>query len=321
MQQRRALTPPLAALAAAVILAAPARAGLNGQPPAPAKFAEQVSPLVRKIATGSDTGGGRTGLIGLVEANAAADITDLLASALGDATTYTSLAATLEDAREAASGESEKRFIGYNLARVHVLRARLLPAGPARRAPLAAAESVVRAFEADKVRDPALWELAGDVYTERDDLPSAEAAYKRMGSSGGGPALVQLKLAQAYQRARRYDVAVRAYEAGIRADSGTGDSLRGTYHRLAQGLASVYLAQGNDPAAGEALLLSARAKPDTAAPYTYQTGVARALLRRGARNAAAVRAYAEAALRSAPDDEDLKQLLADARAAGGTRRP
>jgi len=136
-----------------------------------------------------------------------------------------------------------------------------------------------------------------------------------MAASGGSLALSQFKIAQAYQRARRYDPARRAYEAGIRADASSADALRSTYHRLYQGLATLYLVQGNDPAAGEALLLSARAQPDSAHPYKFRTDVARALLRRG--RVQAVRAYAEAALKSMPDDEDLKALLADARATRG----
>jgi len=280
-------------------------------------MAAEASAAAAKITTGTDAGGGRGALIALVEKNATADIVDLLAPALSDGNTYTTVVATLQDARETAKTGDERLYVSYNIARAHYLRARLLP--PSSKAPaLAAAAQLIGQFEKDRVRDPGVWELAGDVYSEQLDTASAEAAYKKMQAGGGSPVTAQYKLGIAYQRGRRYDPAQRAYEAALRADQSSGNSQRETYHRIYQALASLFLAQGNDPAAGQALLLSAKALPDPNKPYRLQTDAARALLRRG--RAGAAYAYARAALKASPDDRFLKELLEDAEAAGGARQ-
>lgn len=315
MNLRRSTATAGAALS--LILAPAAWAGVAGQPAAPAGLAAEVSAAAGRVSSGSDTGGGRGALIALVEKNAAADIADLLAPALTDGNTYTTLVATFEDAREAAKTGDEKRYILYNIARTHYLRARLLPQN-AKAAPLAAAARAITPFEKDRERDPAVWELAGDTYSERLDTASAEAAYKKMQAGGGSPVMAQYKLGVAYHRGRRYDPAQRAYEAALRADQGSGNAQKEMYHRIYQALASLFLTQGNDPAAERALLLSARAQPDPDKPYKLQTSVANALLRRG--RASAAYAYAQAALKVTPDDIELKALRDAAEDAGGARQ-
>jgi tetratricopeptide (TPR) repeat protein len=138
------------------------------------------------------------------------------------------------------------------------------------------------------------------------------AAYSRIATTGApsAAAYAQLKIAGAYQRGNRFDLADDAYRRGIRADAGTGRAL---LHALYQGLASLYLQRGNDPAALDALAQSARVQPDPAAPYRLRLDVAQRLLRRG--HARQVLAYAEAAVRFAPEDEAAQDLRAQAQRA------
>lgn len=265
------------------------------------------------ISPRGDKGRSRPQLLVLIETNASVDLVERFAPALRDANTYTAVLATYDDALASETDPQKQTFIRYNTLRTIVARAVYLPT-TARRALLSRATTLAETLAKENRSDAAVWEVTGDLYALKEDISNAVAAYRRMGGTGLSP-MASYKTAQAYQRVRNWDKAIAAYEAGIRADSTLGASASGKEprHLLYQGLASVYLAEGREKDAVEALLLSARVKVDADAPYPLRLEVAEALLKRG--YAKQVREYATAVLKLMPDDEGTLRLLAAASAA------
>lgn len=282
---------------------------MGGQPaPTPAVLRDAVRFSQDIIATTGDKGRSRPQLLVLIDTHPTTDLVDRFAPALRDANTYTAVLATYEDALANETDAKAQSFIRYNLLRTVVERARYLPT-TARRAALARAANLAEALAKDNRADAAVWEATGDLYTLKDDILNAVAAYRRMGTAGSAP-MASYKTAIAYQRARDWDKAKAAYEAGIRADTSTGPVRSGgePRHLLYHGLASLYLAQGRDKEAVAPLLLSAQVKADPTSPYPFEMEVAETLLRRGYKKQ--VREYADAVLKVSPDDEGAKRLLA-----------
>lgn len=265
------------------------------------------------IAPGGDKGRSRPQLLVLIESNASTDLVERFAPALRDANTYTAVLATYEDALASETDSQVRSFIRYNTLRTIIGRAIYLPT-TSRRAVLTRATDLAEMLAKENRADAGVWEATGDLYALKDDITNAVAAYRRMGASGSAP-MASYKTAQAYQRVRNWDKARAAYEAGIRADTtrGAGGSGKESRHLLYQGLASLYLAEGREKDAAEALLLSARVKTDTATPYPLRLDIAESLLKRGF--AKQVREYAAAVLKITPDDEGAKRLLAASDAA------
>lgn len=296
-----------------------ARAGLAGQPKPPASVVAVIQQAARDILGTGDLGNARPALFLAVENNALADLTDYLAAVVRDDTAYNGLAATLEEAaskpREGATAVADRSFAQYNFARLNLLRARVLRGTPDRTVVLRPAIVVAKKMAEGNARDLAAVELLGDLLAENGQVDEAAAAYRRIAQTGTPTAspYMYLKIATAFQRANRLDLAMQAYETGVRADASGGSPGRELLHRLYQGTASVALQRGNDQAALLALSESARrVKQDESAPFRLRLDVAQQLLARGhARN---VLAYAEAALRLAPSDENAKTLRDQARA-------
>ncbi len=285
--------------------------GMIGQPaPTPLAVRDAVRYTQEIVATPSERGGSRAQLLMLIEENATADLVERFATALRDANTYTAVLATYEDALAGETDARKQTFVRYNTLRTMVARAAFLPT-TARRALLTRATYLAETLAKENRADDAVWEATGDLYALKDDIANAVAAYRRMGATGSDP-MASYKTAQAYQRVRDGAKARAAYEAGIRADSalGSGASGKEARHLLYQGLASLYLAEGRDKDAAEALLLSARVKADPAAPYVLRLDIAESLLKRGYRKQ--VREYAAAVLAITPDDDGAKRLLAAA---------
>lgn len=301
---RRALA-PFAALALLLSLSSPSLAGLTGQPQPSADLSGRLQSATRQfLLAGGDTGKARPDILLLVEQNPTADVTDLYAPALRDTPLYNGLVDLLsEQATAKKASQTEYTFIVYNLARTHLLRARLYDTSGSRRAFLDAASKTAALFGQD-LRDPGAWELKGDIEAERGDIEAASAAYNRVATSGGGRARAQYLIAGALQRVNRPGPAQRAFDDAIRAAQSEGE--REMLHLAYQGLAGLLLRQGNAPAALDALARSARATPTDGKPFRYRLEVAQQLLGRG--YGREVAAYADAALRVSPDDEGAKAL-------------
>lgn len=288
--------------------------GMTGQPvPTNPVLRDAVRFSEDIISSHGDKGRSRPQLLVLIETNASIDLVERFAPALRDANTYTAVLATYDDALASETDPQKQTFIRYNTLRTIVARARYLTT-TARRALLSRATTLAETLAKDNRSDAAVWEVTGDLYALKDDVPSAVGAYRRMVGIGS-PSRAYYKTAQAYQRVGKWDKAIAAYEAGIRADSALGASARGkeARHLLYQGLASVYIASLREEDAVEALLLSAQVKMDADAPYPLRLEVAEVLLRRG--YAKQVREYATAVLKLMPDDEGTLRLLAAASAA------
>jgi tetratricopeptide (TPR) repeat protein len=307
-----------AAIAVSLVLAEakPARAaGLVGQPAPPAGTIATINRAIADITGTGDLGRARPALYLAVEAQATADLTDYLASLLRDDVIYNGLAATFEEAVQSKRGD-EQRFARYNLARLHLLRARQLvqtrvSGGPREALATAAAQARKLIDDPNAARDPGALELLGDVLSEQDRPDEAARVYERIAftSRPSATAHAQLKIGQAYQKASRLELAEAAYRRGIGVASSGGEAL----HNLHQSLASVYVRRGDFRAAAASLERSARVPTDAGgASFRPRTDVARVLLDRGyAREA---RAYAAAALRLFPGDEALRRLERDAAA-------
>ncbi len=305
----------LAASIAAVWLLAgsvSARAGLTGQPKLPADAAARIRSAAAAIVGTGDLGTARPGLYIAVEDNVTADLADLLATVVRDDVTYNGLADTFESAVRAKTGD-DQRFALYNLARLHLLRARVTLRAAAKQAVLAQAERTARRVTDTASRDAAAWELLGDIYAEQGNPEQAQAAYERINRGGAPGAMAQahLKIGVAYQRAGRLELAEAAYRRGISADNAAPSKGGETLHRLYQNVASLYVQRGKYRDALDALSRSARVAPDASAPYRLRLDVAQALLARG--YAREVLAYAEAALRVTPDDPAARDLRDAAR--------
>lgn len=291
--------------AAALSVAGPARAGMNGQPKLSAGDAAQARKLSAEIVRrGGDAGRARPALMTLVETNATADLTADVASALRDENTYTGLLATFEDAFQAQTKAADRTFVRYNILRTHLFRARILP-NPSRGPVLAAAARNAEAVDKAE-RDPALWEVVGDIYAEKGDVASALAAYKRMQTGGAPASVMHYKTGYANHRAGRLAPARQSYEAGVKADLGSSTGGGQTLHLLFQGLASLALQEGKPREAVDALLRSGDVKQDPANPFRLQLALAYLLLERG--YAKEVKAYADNAVKLFPDDVDAKAL-------------
>jgi tetratricopeptide (TPR) repeat protein len=299
----------LAVLLPLLFAGSAAPAGMAGQPRPPAEAARKIAAAVRDIVGAGDLGTARPDLYLTVEANATSDLTDLLAPVVGDDTTYNGLVGTFEDAARGKTG-AQADYVAYNLARLHLFRAR---AGSRP----ALAEAARAAAPLQKSRDMAALDLLGDIYATQNNTDQAIATYARMITSGtpGAAPYAHLKTAALYQRMGRLADAEAAYTRGIRADAASGSPRGEMLHRLYQGLAGLYLERNNLPAALDALARSARVTQDREAPYRLRLDVAQRLLRSG--NPRAVADYADAAVRFAPDDEDARALRDRARALAG----
>ena len=302
---------PLAAALLLAPLCPAAWAGLSGQPPP----ASSVATAVRKAASeavSGDTDAARSDLQLAVERAPETDLTDLVEPALIDGPCYNGVAAVLQEALAAAGADRDKAaYLLYNLARVHLLRARKL--GPSyRAAPLAAGSSVVARFDLKRT-DPALWELAGEIESERGDIPAAQKFYLKMGGSMAVRALTCYRIGIAYERGFDDLKAEKSYLDGVRADGGTGKKLR---HNLYQNLAALYLAKGREREAAEALAQSAKVTQDDDAPFRMRLDVVRKFTLRGSYKPAGD--YLRIVVRFQPGDAEAKSLLS---AASAGRRP
>lgn len=304
------------ALAALLVLGGieDALAGLKGQPKPPAEAVAAIRKASVDILGTGDLGKARPILFTTVETHVTADLTDLLAAVVRDDTAYNGLVSTFEEAIRAGKGEAAT-FAAYNLARLHLLRARHARTTPVRNAVLKVAAATAATFAKGDASDPAAWELLGDIHSEQGNIDAAVVAYGKIAESGATAAAsyAQLKIATAYRLANRYSPAEDAYKRGIRADATGGNSGREILHRLYQGLTLLYADRGNFPAAAQALSLSARVTQDPAAPYRLRLDAAQRLLRRG--YVKEVLAYSEAAARLSPDDAAAQALRDQARAA------
>jgi tetratricopeptide (TPR) repeat protein len=306
----------IALIVAFWVTIADAHAGMVGQPrPTDDTIARLRSAVRQFLIDGGDIGKARPDLILLVERDLTADVTDLLSPALYDDGAYNGVASTYADALTTMDATDAKRpFLLYNLARLHLFRANVVTTAAARKQYLDAAARVAGKFP-ERVTDPAVWELRGDVEAARGNTDAAVVAYRKMGATGGTPVVGLYKVAMAYQTAHRYAEAQAAYEAAARADRLSPTGGRQLLHLIYQGIASIALQQERLPAALRALDQSANVSQDPAAPFRLRLDIARQLLRRG--YGTSVAAYAAAAVKLAPDDEDAKALLAEARGAGG----
>ena len=286
----------------ALLLAAsrPAVAGLARQPAPPAAIAEAVRKAAREVVSG-DTAAARADLLLAVDRAPESDLTGLLEPALIDGPSYTGVASVFLDALKKNDAE-RSAFLLYNLARVHLMRSQSLGAAY-RAAPLAAAGATAARFDTKRA-DPVLWELAGEIESERGNIEAAQAYFLRMGNSAASRALAYYRVGIAYER--RFDdlKAERSYLDGIRADGGTGKRLR---HNLYQNLAALYLARGREREAGDAMAQSARVTQDDATPFRMRLDVARKIVAR--RQVKPAADYLRAVVRFQPDDADAKTLL------------
>jgi tetratricopeptide (TPR) repeat protein len=291
-------------------------AGMKGQSELDSTTSKAITAYTREILrTGGDPSRARPALLLVVERNAAADLTDNLTGALRDRDTYTAVAATLEDALEAA-GEKDKPFIRYNLARVHLLKAGSTNITGTRNDLLDRASRAADALRTD-VRDPAADGLRGDIESARGRVEEAAAAYKRMVASGGSRADSLLRTGIAYSRARRYTFAEQSLLAAARIPgmNGTLDPL--ITYRAYQELAATYLLQGNSPEAAQALRQSTtKLGPEVPLGFPFRLDVAQRLMTQRA-YIGDVQSYLESVVRFAPDNEDARNLLARVKA---TRR-
>ncbi|MGC4046120.1 MAG: tetratricopeptide repeat protein [Armatimonas sp.] len=289
-------------LLAAALLLVPlaAHAGLTGQPKPDAATERDIRQAVEGV-TGGDVAAARGDLLLALEKAPASDLTDLLEPALLDTQSYTGSATVVQEAL-AKAPQGDRNFLLYNLARIHLLRARKIQA-TYRTAPLNAASKVAAQFE-PKFSDSALWELAGDIEAERGEPEKAVPYYERMAQNGGSRALAKYRIGSAYARRFLYDKAEKAYLEGVKADAGTGKKLR---HWLYQGLASTYLQMGRDKDAGEALVQSGRVTQDDEQPYRLRTDIARQFINRGQYKPAGD--YLRMVIKFQPDDGTAKTLL------------
>lgn len=311
----RALVSAAAAVLLGFVLFSPAaRAGLVGQPKPSAAVVARIQKDAADILGTGSLAMARPDLYLAVEDNATSDLTDLLAQVVRDDTTYNGLLDTLEEAARTQKSAINARFARYNLARLHLLRARQAVRGAlgGPRDVLAAALPIAQKLADDPAvaRDPAAVELLGDVYAEQNSLENARAAYEKIGQTDrpAPAAYAQFKIGQMYQRALQLGLAEAAYRraaANASAATGTPGDL---VHSIYQNLAAVYVRRASYAAAAEALQRSARVSPpDTAtAPFKPRTDVAQSLLDLG--YAREVSAYASAALRLSPGDDALRRL-------------
>lgn len=294
--------PSILFLTATLWLVRPASAGLTGQPAPSSAVARAVREAVAEATTG-DVAAARSDLQLAVERAPDSDLTDLVEPALIDGPCYNGVAGVLQESLAGVGSDRDKSaFLLYNLARVHLLRARKLGAG-FRPAPLAAGSGVVAKFDLKRT-DPALWELAGEIESERGNIEAAQKYFLKMGSSSAVRALTYYRIGIAYERKFDYPSAEKSYLDGIRADGGTGKKLK---HNLFQNLAALYFARGRDREAADALVQSSRVAQDDDAPFRLRLDVARkAISMRQFKPAAD---YLRVVVRFQPDDVEAKKLL------------
>lgn len=302
--------PIFAAVAALVLCARPAVAGLDGQPAPSDDVAARILKANRAILGAGDPARARPELFLAVESEATADLTELLAPVVLEDPTYRGLVSVFTDAVADADDPKKALFARYNLARIHLLRALALDGPARRRAPLAAAAAALTGI-GTSVKDIALIEMQGDIESLRGNVDQAVALYARLTPIAGTPAPALYRTGLAYRRAGRLDDAVAAFDKGLKSDRG-GRLWR---HLCTQGLGWVALDRGKLADAAAYLLASADAAPDDERPYALRTDLARALLAKGQR--AAVLDYARKAERRAPRNPDILDLLRQAEAGGG----
>jgi hypothetical protein len=294
--------------AAALLMGRSASAGLAGQPAPSSSVASAVRAAVAEATTG-DVAAARSDLQLAVERAPETDFSDLVEPALIDGPCYNGVAGVLQEALASSASDRDKSaYLLYNLARVHLLRARKLGASY-RVAPLSAGSSVAAKFDV-KRNDPALWELAGEIESERGNIEAAQKFFLKMGNSSAARALTFYRIGIAYERRLDYLNAEKSYLDGIRADGGTGKRLK---HNLYQNLAGLYLGLGRNREAADALMQSSRVTQDDDAPFRLRLDVARkALSMRQFKPAAD---YLRVVVRFQPDDAEAKKLLTAASSA------
>jgi tetratricopeptide (TPR) repeat protein len=299
----------VAALGAVVFLAAGARAGLSGQPLPSADTVVRLRAAVRQfVIPGGDLGKARPDLILLVERDPTADLTDFLAPALLDTVAYQGVADAFAEALENETDETKKNYLRYNLARLHLIRARFYNTSTQKRPILEVAARLAGQIP-NALRDNAAAELKGDIELERGDTTAAMTAYGRI-TGPGGTALSQYKMGQAYQKTSRYREAETAYAAALKADAQSASGQGQLHHYVWQALGSTYLAQRRDADALNALSRSVKVKTSEGGNVRFLSDLARALLARGYKKEVA--AYAQSALKLAPDDPEMSGLAAEA---------
>ena len=291
-----------------------AHAGLEGQPkPTDDTIIRLRNAVNQFLINGGDVGKARPDLILLVERDVTADVTELLAPALRDPLAYQGLAQTFSDAQNSETDPAKKNYISYNLARLHLFRSQVYTTSAQRR-PFLEAAAHVAAQLPETLKDPAAWELKGDIAMEQGQMSAAVAAYGRI-SGPNSTALAQYKIGVAYQKQSRYREAETAFLAASRADAASPDGGGQLYHYIWQGLGVLYLAQHRDNDSLAALSRSARVKETRAGTFHPKIELARALLAHG--YGRQVAAYADDGLKVWKDDPELTQLRNQAK--GGQR--
>ena len=298
-----------------LIFGATAFASMDGQAKPDAKSDAALRKIVSDITSGTaDLSRMRPALLMSIEKNAALDITDQITPILGDDVLYFGVIATFEDAlRDAADKTAD--YIRYNLARTHLLRARRVRLTTDKAAILTAASQVAAPFRVNGMRDFAALDLAADIEGERGRADDAIALYKRIATLGDAATpypsktYAAFKTAQLQQKIGQNDSALQYFAEAIRLERAAGNAQYLT-HLSYQGIADIYVRQGNDPAALKAVADSARVTQNGDKPYRFRLDVARRLLQRGYKKA--IMDFAAKAVQIAPDDPDAKQLSREA---------
>lgn len=279
--------------------------GLAGQPRPDPKIARRVRSAAVAIVSGSDPGRSRTELFLAFEEAALTVIVDSVADCLGEDTVYRGLASILEEAADEAKDPTNRRFALFNLARLHLERAAVLEDAVRRRQPLALAAQVL-GREPSRSRDVAWIDMQGEIESLRGNVAAALTFFERLTPIVGNPAVAAVRMAETYRRAGRLDDGAVAADKGLRSDR-DGKRWR---HRLYQVRGWIELDRGNVDSAVACLRKSADAEQDRSDPWTFQIGLALALLKR--QRFAAVREYAELARKHDPEDPAAKELAAKA---------
>jgi tetratricopeptide (TPR) repeat protein len=232
---------------------------------------QEASALLR---TGADAARGRPMLFDAVEKAVTTDLTDSLVSAVAENIAYTGLTAVFEDAlKDTKNNSNEADWIRYNLARLHLLRARVLRGEPKQSA-LRTAQRVATPLGTN-VRN---FELQGDIAVERGDLEAASAFYRRTIAYAGSAVLSFYKIGLAYQKNNRPSETEVAFNDALRADARSSSGGKAYKHLIYQALGSLFFEQQRKPEAAKMLLASVKVQIDNERPFALRVGLAKALL-------------------------------------------
>lgn len=281
--------------------------GLDGQKPPPEAVVRKMNEAMNQYTiAGGDLAQARPDILLLVEENATSDFAYFMTPVFKDTITYNGIVDTLEEAYTKADAKT-KPFVLFNIARVHEIRAGMMPQGAPRKSYLEAARKATARFD-KTFQDPNLWAVKGDIESDAGNTDAAIANYKKIAYTGSGtPVFAQYKIAEALQEAGRTPEAEAAYKKGIDADAAAGATGgREMRHYLYQGLVLLYLKKGDYAQAATALTASARVKAEPK-PYYLLPYNAEALLQRSS-YAQTVLDYANAALALNPDAPGMAAL-------------